>query len=94
MCCTWGLEEKVGEAVLQGYALKNVTEFKYLRSTVGSDGELDNEICARIQAGWGKWKEASGVLCDNRIPEKLKGMFFAVVVKPTMLYGSECWPLK
>ena len=63
-------------------------------STVGSDGELDKEICARIKAGWGKWKEASGVLCDRKIPEKLKGMLFAVVVRPTMLYSSQCWPVK
>lgn len=38
-----------------------------------------------------KWKKASSVLCDKRIPIRLKGKFFKSVVRPTMLYGSDCW---
>ncbi|PHT99370.1 Beta-galactosidase 16 [Capsicum chinense] len=45
-------------------------------------------------AGWMKWKLASGVLCDKKVPPKLKGKFYRVVVRPAMLYGAECWPVK
>ncbi|GKA90489.1 hypothetical protein Tco_0812359 [Tanacetum coccineum] len=38
-------------------------------------------------------RAASGVLCDRRIPLKLKGKFYRVAIRPTMLYGSECWPI-
>ncbi|XP_070002679.1 uncharacterized protein [Nicotiana sylvestris] len=29
-----------------------------------------------------------------QVPPKLKGKFYRVVVRPTMLYGAECWPIK
>ncbi|XP_070046511.1 uncharacterized protein [Nicotiana tomentosiformis] len=41
-----------------------------------------------------KWRLTSGVLCDKKVPRKLKGQFYRVVVRPTMLYGAECWPVK
>ncbi|KAF3622449.1 putative glycerol-3-phosphate dehydrogenase [NAD(+)]-like isoform X1 [Capsicum annuum] len=41
-----------------------------------------------------KWKLASGVLCDKKVPPKFKGKFYRVVVRPAMLYGAECWPVK
>ena len=44
--------------------------------------------------GWQKWKAASGVLCDKRVPLGLKGKVYRVVVRPAVLYGSEYWPLK
>jgi len=41
-----------------------------------------------------KWKLALGVLCDKKVPPKLKGKFYRVAVRPAMLYGAECWPIK
>ncbi|XP_064087945.1 uncharacterized protein LOC135202466 [Macrobrachium nipponense] len=32
---------------------------------------------------------ASGVLCDKKVPLKLKGKFHRMVVRPSMLYGTE-----
>ena len=34
------------------------------------------------------------MLCDKKVPPKLKGKFYRVVVRPAMLYGAECWPVK
>ncbi|XP_055821984.1 uncharacterized protein LOC129890457 [Solanum dulcamara] len=41
--------------------------------------------------GWMKWRLASGVLCDNKVPLKLKGKFYKVVVRPILLYRAEYW---
>ncbi|GKA21145.1 retrovirus-related pol polyprotein LINE-1 [Tanacetum coccineum] len=52
-----------------------------------------DDVTHRIQAGWLKWRAATGILCDKNVPLKLKGKFYRVVIRPSMLYGSECWPL-
>ncbi|KAF3669880.1 putative pre-mRNA-processing factor 6-like [Capsicum annuum] len=69
-------------------------KFKYLGSVIQSNGEIDEDVSHHIGAGWMKWKLASGVLCDKKVPPKLKGKFYRVVVRPALLYGAECWPVK
>jgi len=39
-------------------------------------------------------KRASGVLCDKKVPLKLKGKFYRTAARPAMLYGTECWAVK
>ncbi|KAF3625587.1 putative vacuolar protein sorting-associated protein 54-like isoform X3 [Capsicum annuum] len=58
------------------------------------NGVIDEDVSHRIGAGWMKWRLASGVLCDKKVSPKLKGKFYRVVVRPTLLYGAECWPVK
>ncbi|KAF3661377.1 DNA-binding protein S1FA2 [Capsicum annuum] len=69
-------------------------KFKYLGSVIQRNGEIDEDVSHRIGAGWMKWKLASGVLCDKKVPPKLKGKFYRVVVRPALLYRAECWPVK
>ncbi|KAM2752269.1 hypothetical protein EV2_001336 [Malus domestica] len=68
--------------------------FRYLGSILQKNGELDGDLNHRIQAGWMKWKSASGVLCDRRMPLKLKGKFYRTAIRPAMLYGTKCWAVK
>ncbi|KAF3683290.1 Myosin-3 [Capsicum annuum] len=63
--------------------------FKYLGSLIQGNGEIDEDVSHRIGAGWMKWKFASGVLCDKKVPPKLKGKFYRVTVCLAMLYGAE-----
>ena len=37
---------------------------------------------------------ASSVLCDRRIPLRLKGKYYKTAIRPAMLYGIECWAVK
>nr|XP_009766169.1 PREDICTED: uncharacterized protein LOC104217581 [Nicotiana sylvestris] len=61
---------------------------------IQGNGEIDDEVSHRIGAGWMKWRLTYGVLCHKKVPPRLKGKFYRVVVRPTMLYGAECWPVK
>ncbi|XP_070005115.1 uncharacterized protein [Nicotiana sylvestris] len=67
--------------------------FKYLGSVIQGDEEIDEDVTHRIWVGWIKWRLASGFLRDKKVPPRLKGKFYRVVVRSVMLYGAECWPV-
>ena len=68
--------------------------FGILGSVLQNDGDIDEDVRHRILAGWLKWRQASGILYDKRVPQKLKGKFYRTTIRPAMLYGTECWPTK
>ncbi|KAK3521330.1 hypothetical protein QTP70_003176 [Hemibagrus guttatus] len=86
--------EGSGTVRLQGEEVKKVQEFKYLRSTVQSNGECGKEVKKRVQAGWNGWRKVSGVLCDRKISARIKGKVYRTVVRPAMLYGLETVSLR
>ena len=75
-------------------AILKVEKFKYVGTMVQQNGEIDDDINQRIKVGWQKWKQATGVLCDKRMSARLKGKVYRTVVRPAILYGLECWPIK
>ena len=66
-----------------------VKELKYLGSTVQESGDCERKIKRRVQAGWNGWKKVSGVICDRRLPIRVKGKVYSSVVRPAMVYGLE-----
>jgi hypothetical protein len=83
-----------GDVSLDGQVVAKKDTFRYLGSMLQKDGDIDEDVRHRISAGWLKWRQASGVLCDKRVPQKLKGKFYRTAIRPAMLYGAECWPTK
>jgi hypothetical protein len=83
-----------GDVSLDGQVVAKKDTFRYLGSMPQKDGDIDEDVRHRISAGWLKWRQASGVLCDKRMPQKLKGKFYRTAIRPAMLYGAECWPTK
>ncbi|KAK3545564.1 hypothetical protein QTP70_008112 [Hemibagrus guttatus] len=81
--------EGSGTVRLQGEEVKKVQEFKYLGSTVQSNGECGKEVKKRVQAGWNGWRKVTGVLCDRKISARIEGKVYRTVVRPAMLYGLE-----
>ena len=69
--------------------MAKVDDFKYLGSTVQSNGECGSEVKKRVQAGWNGWSRMSGVICNRRVPTRVKGKVYKVAVRPAMLYGLE-----
>ncbi|XP_070003106.1 uncharacterized protein [Nicotiana sylvestris] len=86
---------KVGVDVrLESQVIPSRSSFKYLGSVIQGGGEIDEDVTHRIGVGWMKCRLAFGVLCDKRVQSILKGKFYKAVVRPTMMYKVECWPVK
>ena len=68
---------------------ERVKEFKYLGLTVQESGSCEREVKKRVQAGWNEWRKVSGVICDRRLPARVKGKMYSSVVRPEMVYGLE-----
>jgi hypothetical protein len=85
---------KEGDISLDGQVVAKKDTFRYLGSMLQKDDDIDEDVRHRISAGWLKWYQASAVLCDKMVPQKLKDKFYRMAIRPTMLYGAECWPTK
>lgn len=95
MRCSFSTTRHEEEEVrLDGQVVPEKDTFRYLGSMLQKDGDIDEDVSHRIKTGWMKWRQASGVLCDRRVPQKLKGRFYRTAIRPAMLYGAECWPTK
>jgi hypothetical protein len=90
MRCDFGTTiSEDGDVSLGGQVVPKDT-FHYLRSILQRDGDIDEDVSHRNKAGWMKWHQASGVLSDKRVPQKLKGRFYRTTIRSAMLYGAEC----
>ena len=63
-----------------------VKEFKYLGLTVQESGSCEREVKRRVQARWNGWRKVSRVICDRRLPTRVKGKVYSSVVRPAMVY--------
>ena len=77
------LDVKLGNQIIP-----QVTKFKYLGSVIRQDCEIDDDVNHRIQAGWCKWRKTTGVLCDTKVPHKMKGKLNDTAIRSTILYNS------
>ncbi|KAL5188110.1 hypothetical protein HKD37_05G013655 [Glycine soja] len=83
MECKFNKRRRVSNSKVKigDHIIPQVTRFKYLGSVIQDDGEMEGDVNHRIQVGWMKWRKASGVLCDAKVPIKLKGKFYRTANK-------------
>ena len=96
MECNFSKNQGMNEGVvsIEGQEISKSEQFWYLGSILHVEGDIGADVTHRIIAGWTKWRNASGVLCDQRIPLRLKEKFYKIAIRPAMLYGTECWAIK
>ncbi|VDP10543.1 unnamed protein product [Heligmosomoides polygyrus] len=84
-------EDESSSIKANGIELPRTSVFKYLESAIASDGGLLVKANPRVSAAWSRWRSLMGVLCDKKIPERLKSN--RAVVRSVAIYGAECWPV-
>jgi hypothetical protein len=84
--------QEEGDVRLDSQVVPKKDTFRYLGSMLQKNEDIDDDVSHRIKASWLKWRQASGVLCDPRVPLKLKDKFYRTTIRPDMLYGAKYWP--
>ena len=68
---------------------RRVLKFKYLGSTVQESGSCEREVKKRVQAGGNRWRKLLGVICDRKLPARVKIKVYSSGLIPAMVYGFE-----
>ena len=67
--------------------LPTVQSFKYLGSTIDREEGASKDVDNRVTKAWSKWRELGGVICDKKIPTKLKLLIYQTVIRQTLIYS-------
>ena len=90
MVCNFSGHIKRAETTvrIEDHEIPQKDSFYYLGSINSKDGEIEEDVEHRIKAGQLKWRLASRVLCNRRMPTRFKGRFYRTMISPTM-HGSQ-----
>ena len=80
LCINGGNDDKTVK--MEDTKVPRVKEFKYLGSTVQESCGCEE---VRVQAGWNGWRKVSSVICDKRLPARVKGKVYSSVVRAAMV---------
>ena len=87
LCINGGNDDETVK--MENTKVPRVKKFKYLGSTMQESGGCEREVKKRVQEGWNECRRVSGVICDKRLPARVKGKMYSSVVRPAMVYGLE-----
>ena len=91
---TGQVNSQVNGLHIDGHEYEIVDKFCYLGNMLIQEGSCEHAILKRIQTGWLKFRELSGLLIGKGISLRAKGIIYITCIRPAMLYGSETWPTK
>ena len=86
--------EKIKIEDVSGDELKSVAQFKYLGTTVTTDGRSTKEINKRIGEAASVVASLSRIWASTGIPLLLKSRLYKALVMTIALYNGECWLLR
>ena len=76
---------------IDGHEYEIVDKLCYLGDMLSQKGGCEHAILKRIQTGWLKFRELSGLLIGKGTSLRAKGFIYTTCIRPAMLYGSETW---
>ena len=81
------------EIEIEGMKIEEVSKTKYLGTTVTKDNLIEEEIKERIAAGNRASFANQKTLHSKLMSKKTKMQLYKALVRPVVVYGSECWVL-
>ena len=94
MCETRQVNSQVNGLHIDAHEYEIVDKFCYLGDMLSQEGGCEHAILKRIQTGWLRFRELSGLLIGKGMSLKSKGIIYTTCIRPAILYGSETWPTK
>ena len=94
LCETRQVNNQVNGLHIDGDEYEIVDKLCYLGDMLSQEGDCEHAILKRIQTGWLKFRELSGLLIGKGMSLKSKGIIYATCIRPVMLCDSETWPTK
>ena len=87
MECNFSKNQGMNEGVdsIESQEIPKSEQFRYLDSILHVEGDIGMDVTHRIKSGWTKWGNTSYVLCDWRIPLRLKENFYKTAIRSAML---------
>ena len=92
--CTRNEEGARWNVVLNGEALEEVDQFKYLGSVIAANGGMEADVCHRVNEGCKVLGALKGVMKNRGLGMNVKKVLYEKVAVPIVMYGSEAWGMK
>ena len=81
------------EIEIEGMKIEEVNSAKYLGTIMNADNLIEEEIKERIAAGNRSFFANKKIFQSKLITTKTKERLYHMVMRPVVVYGSECWVL-
>ena len=94
MRCTRNEDGAKLNVMLNGEALEEVNQFKYLGSVIAANGGVEADVRHRVNEGCKVLGALRGVMKNRGLGMNVNKVLYEKVVLPTVMYGSESWGMK
>ena len=94
MRCTRNKDGTGLNAMLNGEALEEVDQFKYLGSVIAANGGVEADVHHGVNEGCKVLGALKGVMKNRGLGMNVKKVLHEKVFVPTVMYGSESWGVK
>jgi hypothetical protein len=74
-------------------SFENVSQFKYLETTVTNQNLIQEEIKRRLNSGNTCYHSVQNLLSSRLLSKNLKIRIYKTIILPVVLYGCETWSL-